>query len=138
MKTLLLIRGLPGSGKTTLGAFLSSMAAGGYAVHFEADRYFERCEGGVTRYDFDASKLRQAHEDCESKTAHALASGVPFVIVSNTSTQDWEVERYQSIASTHGYRFVSVIAENRHGGESVHDVPDETVERMRDRFDINL
>jgi len=31
-----------------------------------------------------------------------------------------------------------VIVENRHGGENEHDVPEETLKKMLDRFSIKL
>jgi predicted kinase len=138
MSTLLFLRGLPGSGKTTLGELLSGLVSSGAAEHIEADRYFEREEDGRTIYAFDPAKLREAHEYCEQQTVHALDSGIPLVIVSNTSTHEWEVNRYRRIADSHGARFISVIVENRHSGQSVHDVPSETLTRMRERFDLLL
>ena len=32
----------------------------------------------------------------------------------------------------------SIIVENRHGGENVHNVPQETLEKMKNRFEIKL
>ena len=32
----------------------------------------------------------------------------------------------------------SLIVENRHGGKNVHGVPDETLEKMEQRFSIKL
>lgn len=64
---LLLIRGLPGSGKTTMA---KKYAEVGY-VHCEADQYFET--GG--EYHFDAGKLRAAHDDCLRRTIAAMDAG---------------------------------------------------------------
>ena len=47
-KTLFILRGLPGSGKTTLAKSIG-------AVHFEADMYF--MEGN--EYKFDVTKLKR-------------------------------------------------------------------------------
>ena len=62
----------------------------------------------------------------------------PKVIVSNTFTQEWEMEDYYDLAKRYGYKVTSVIVENRHGGESIHSVPDATLGNMRNRFNIKL
>ena len=61
-KVLFIVRGLPGSGKTTLAKSLGS-------VHFEADMYF--MEGN--EYKFDITKIKKAHEWCQN-TLLACAS----------------------------------------------------------------
>ena len=45
---------------------------------------------------------------------------------------------YFDLASTYGYRVVSLIVENRHGSKNVHNVPEETLEKMRNRFEVKL
>jgi hypothetical protein len=45
---------------------------------------------------------------------------------------------YYDLAKKHGYRVFSVIVENRHEGVNSHDVPEETLQKMRSRFDIKL
>ena len=42
------------------------------------------------------------------------------------------------LAKEFGYTVVSLIVENRHGGENVHGVPADKVQEMRDRFEIKL
>jgi hypothetical protein len=60
------------------------------------------------------------------------------IVVSNTFTQEWEMEAYNLLAETYGYRVSSIIVENRHGGVNEHGVPDDKLEQMRDRFNIKL
>tara|TARA_R110000803_G_scaffold153384_2_gene218313 strand:+ start:5260 stop:5643 length:384 start_codon:yes stop_codon:yes gene_type:complete len=127
MKTLYLLRGLPGSGKSTLAESLD-----GY--WFETDFYFIR-DG---KYEFDVSKLKEAHEWCQDNTEVSMISAGGDIIVSNTFTQEWEMEPYIEMATKHGYRVVTLIVENRHGGESIHGVPEETMVKMKDRFEISL
>lgn len=128
--TLYLVRGLPGAGKSTFAfTFSNSMR-----YVFEADQYFIN-ENGI--YEFDASKLTAAHAWCQEKVRHELASGFDC-IVSNTSTTEREVEIYAKIAEDYNANFVSLIIENRHGSKSVHNVPDTSIEKMRQRFSIKL
>ena len=127
MKELFLLRGLPGSGKSTLAKTLNGK-------HFEADMYFIR-DG---KYKFNVSKLKEAHEWCRSSIGGLMINGEPRLIVSNTFTQTWEMEPYYKLAEKHGYRVYSLVVENRHEGESVHDVPKETIEKMARRFNIKI
>jgi dihydrofolate reductase len=60
------------------------------------------------------------------------------IVVSNTLTQDWEMEPYFDLANKYGFRVVSLIIENRHGGTNIHGVPEEKIQAMRDRFEISL
>ncbi len=128
-KQLFLLRGLPGSGKSTL-----AKAIGG--VHYEADMYFIDRETG--EYRFDASKLKLAHNWCAIQVQKAMVDEWPMVIVSNTFTQEWEMETYYKLARENGYRVFSLIAENRHGGTNVHGVPEDKLEAMRKRFEVKL
>lgn len=62
----------------------------------------------------------------------------PTIVVSNTFTQEWEMEPYFKLAEKYGYTVFSVIVENRHGGKNEHGVPEEKVQVMKDRFQIKL
>ena len=131
-KELFLLRGLPGSGKTTLANQL-----GGSLV--EADRYF--MEYG--EYKFDASKLKEAHAWCKEQVQNWMETNgrgfdVPRIVVSNTFTQEWEMKPYYDLAREHGYMVFSLIVENRHGGKNVHNVPEDKIDQMRKRFEVIL
>lgn len=128
-KTLILLRGLPGSGKSTVAKLF-----GDDSCHYEADMFFVK--DGI--YEFCPSKLKDAHTWCKDKTMKAMKAGYPTVIVSNTFTQEWEMESYYRMAEEHDYRVVSLIVENRHDGKNVHDCPEDKVEIMRNRFQIKL
>lgn len=128
MKTLILLRGLPGSGKTTLGYAIG-------VVPLSADDYFYDESGN---YNFDASKLRAAHNWCRLRTEQQMEDGVDTIVVANTFTQKWEMDGYYELANQYGYRVHSVIVENRHGGVNVHNVPDDKVKQMQERFEVIL
>lgn len=130
--TLLLLRGLPGCGKTTLGKFLLDENT----KHIEADEFFMN---GDT-YNFDSSKLGDAHAWCKNTVMGWMSSDTPVkkIIVSNTFTTVKEMNDYINLAKEFGYVVYSVIVENRHGGVNVHQVPEETLTRMKNRFDVKL
>jgi hypothetical protein len=68
----------------------------------------------------------------------AMKDDIPTIIVSNTFTQEWEMEVYYLLAEEMGYQVTSLIVENRHGGQNVHGVPEDKLKAMRDRFEIKL
>ena len=127
MKELFLLRGLPGAGKSTFAKAL----AGVYTI--EADKYF--MDGD--EYKFDPSKLKDAHAWCQEEVDF-LMKYEHKVIVSNTFTQEWEMQPYFDLAEKYGYRVYSLIVENRHGGVNEHNVPQETLEKMKNRFEVQL
>jgi predicted kinase len=133
MKSLYLLRGLPGAGKSTLAKKLGD-------AHFEADMYFTNENG---QYIFNGADIKKAHEWCQNEVQLAMilnhTSGLnESIVVSNTFTQEWEMEPYYKLAETYGYRVFSLIVENRHGGENLHNVPEDKIEAMRERFEVKL
>jgi len=133
---LFLVRGLPGSGKTTFATAIWNE----YAV-CEADKFFYDKDGN---YNFDPSKLKKAHAWCKNEVEIRMQDHqnnpqyYPEIVVSNTFTQEWEMEDYFKLAEKYGYKVVSLIVENRHGGKNQHGVPDEKIEQMKNRFEIKL
>jgi hypothetical protein len=89
-------------------------------------------------YQFDASKLKNAHEWCRMITESSMMDSKEKIVVSNTFTQEWEMEAYYKLADKYGYRVYSLIVENRHGGVNEHGVPADKLEAMRNRFEIKL
>jgi predicted kinase len=125
--TLLLLRGLPGSGKSTAASLLG-------CPHFEADQYF--MNNGV--YEWSVEKLHAAHLYCRSATGYAMDREEPLIAVSNTFTKESELNAYYDLAAEKGYRVISLIVENRHNGNNVHGVPQAKLEEMKNRFSIKL
>jgi len=131
MKQLILLRGLPGSGKSTAAKLFGGAR---WYAHYEADMYFMQ-DG---EYKFDPTKLRDAHAWCFSQIEKAMIDELPTVIVSNTFTQQWEMDSYYELAEKLGYQVFSLIVENRHEGVNVHGCPEDKIEQMRNRFEIKL
>jgi predicted kinase len=125
MSELVLIRGLPGGGKSTIA---KALALVGYA-HFEADMFFEPSAGD---YLFDSLKLKDAHAWCLSQARKAMADLTPCVIA-NTFSQLWEMQPYIDEAAKLGVDVRIVTATG--AWESVHKVPADVVERMRGRWE---
>jgi len=136
-RTLILLRGVPGSGKSTFASVIENELS-----ICEADKFFYNKEG---QYIFDSSELKFAHIWCFNQVRTRMeenkeSQGLYYskIVVSNTFTQEWEMERYFKLAQEYGYRVFSLIVENRHGGENIHNVPDNKLEQMKNRFSIKL
>jgi len=134
-KNLYIVRGLPGSGKST---FARSIAKS-YQI-FEADQYFMK----KGKYNFDPTKLKEAYQDCKQRVANRMRENLfnsiffNTIVVSNTFTQDWEMKYYRNIGRRYGYKVHTIIVENRHNGTNIHGVPSDKLQIMEDRFEIKL
>jgi hypothetical protein len=144
--TLYIIRGLPGSGKSSVAQQLV-----GDGNYFEADMYFTD-ENGV--YRFDPKKLQEAHAWCFSQVQKAMESrykqysdnetgfsgsylnSFDPVAVSNTFTQLWEMQPYIDLVKRPEYADWKVcIIEMPNNFGNTHGVPTEAIERMRTRWE---
>jgi adenylate kinase family enzyme len=134
MKKLILLRGLPGSGKST---FAKVIRPSTWNVHIEADMFF--IDPITKEYKFNGSKLKLAHNWCLIQTQKAMVDDdITYIVVSNTFTQEWEMEPYYKLAEENGYMVFSIIVENRHNGVNIHGAPEDKLKQMKDRFEIKL
>ncbi len=133
---LILLRGLPGSGKSTLGeVILKTHGFNNTNNVLSADDFFVDEKGD---YNFDITKLKEAHNSCQLKCAERMKLQLSKIVVANTFTQDWEMQSYFEMAERYHYRVHSIIVENRHSGKNIHGVPEDKLQIMKDRFNIKL
>lgn len=125
MAKLTLIRGLPGSGKSTHARSIDA------DIHYEADQFF--LVGPDDDYVFDVSLIKIAHEWCFSNTVRALRRGRD-VVVSNTFTQLWELNKYLELRRLIKDLEIEIIEMKTQYG-NIHNVPEETLNRMADRWE---
>jgi tRNA uridine 5-carbamoylmethylation protein Kti12 len=125
---LVLIRGVPGSGKSTLAkAIINSVEN---FTSFETDNKF-MVNG---EYVFDATKLKQYHHDTLLEVTKEVTSSKRLgVIVANTFTTMKEMQPYFDLAVRINACLTVINACGKF--ESTHDVPVQTMQRMRQRFE---
>jgi predicted kinase len=133
MSSLILLRGLPGSGKTTLANLLSEN--GKYPV-FSIDSYFTDPETGAYHFEFDRNHL--AYKQCEEQTKKALQQGIEKIFVDNTFTLEWELEAYFKLASEFKCKIHIITVENRQGSKNIHEVSDEQIKKMAAGYKVVL
>ncbi|KAI8917820.1 hypothetical protein DFJ77DRAFT_457935 [Powellomyces hirtus] len=138
-KTMFIMRGAPGSGKSSLARTLSL----GVGAVLSTDDYF--MQSGEYRFDF--TQLGKAHEWNQARAQRAIAEGAAPIVIDNTCTQAWEARPYVIMAQDAGYlvevvepqtawwlaRDIALLAaRNTHGVDAV------TIERMLSRWEPDI
>lgn len=139
-KSLILIRGLSGSGKTWLAEMIVGDDQKDKAMVC-ADDYFYGDDG---EYEFDHTKLKEAHEWCISETRDILTDGTEIVCVHNNFTRKWEADAYFKMAEEFGYS-VQVISLYDSGkndrdlaSRSPHDISEKAVQKQRQQWELDI
>lgn len=130
MFEIILIRGIPGSGKSTLAKNLTNY------IHIETDMYWGK------DYKFDPAQLGKAHSWCQEKFKFILSLELDFItyykgiIVSNTFTTLKELRPYFEIAKHFNIMPQIILCQGNY--KNVHNVPTETIEKMKNRFQFDV
>lgn len=126
------MRGLPGSGKSTL---IKEKYPN--AIVCSADHFFIDGEG---KYTFLPKDIGNAHAACLARAIEALKQSQSPIVIDNTNTQKWEYSKYLNLAQQYGY---NVLFENLFDGgltdeelaaRNTHNVPLDTIHKMRKRW----
>ena len=124
---VIIMSGVPGSGKSTFTKGLEK------PVICSADNYFMK----NGEYQFDVSKLAQAHGECLRVFTHALLEKSELVVVDNTNTTVLEIAPYYALAAAYGYhvKLVTVNCEPETAfARNVHGVPLQGIKAMHKRL----
>nr|CAD7403911.1 unnamed protein product [Timema cristinae] len=140
-KIMVLMRGLPGSGKSHLAKLLIKRTIGGDYRNFvfSTDDYFYNSSG---KYIFDPSKLPDAHDWNHRKVESKLRGGITPVVVDNTNLQAWEMHPYAKLAIKYGY-ILEVLEpytpwrfrEKELAERNIHGVPRQKIRAMLERYE---
>ena len=144
-KKLILMRGLPGSGKSFKAALLmgaAHLSSPAYTHNiFSTDDYWE--QNG--KYIFVGRMIGVAHEWNQKRVKKALQAGVYTIIVDNTNTCWKEIKPYVDMAKEYGYKIELQEANTawqfdveKCARRNIHSVPQGAIQRMMDRWEDTL
>ena len=129
---LILLRGLPGSGKSALAELLSEK--GKYPV-YAIDHYFT---DDKDNYYFRFEENHLAYAQCEKQTRESMEKGIEKIFVDNTFTLEWEMEPYFNMAADFKYFLFVLTVENRHGNKNIHGISDDQLKKMAIKYKVML
>ncbi|KAG9491933.1 hypothetical protein GDO78_000437 [Eleutherodactylus coqui] len=135
-KQIYLLRGLPGSGKTSLARKLKRDYPS--AVVFSTDDYFLLEDGS---YSYDPDLLQDAHKWNQKRARKAMNRGKTPIIIDNTNTVAWHMKPYAVMALQNRYQ-VLFLEPNTHWKFNVgelarrnsHGVSREKIQRMKNAY----
>ncbi len=159
-----ILRGIPGSGKSSMADFLASAFVSSYlfdnkidqtnrnwkedhtkyfgyneiklvSIH-STDEYFVN-EKGV--YKWEQSKIVSNHAKNYQSFRNSVESEIPLVIVDNTNTTAKEFTKYKNLAESYGYWVSFIVMPHPTIDEAVkrnkHHVPSDSIKKMVQRFE---
>lgn len=131
MKKLILMRGLPGSGKSSLAQSLDGLV-------LSTDDFFTK--KGV--YKFNIRAVGIAHGWNQKRAQKAMESGEELVIIDNTNIQAKEMKPYARMAKEFGYEIEIMEANTPHQFDvdklaqyNKHNVPKDKIQEMMDKYE---
>lgn len=141
-RILILMRGVPGSGKSHLARQIINMMFGPSPNHYKTyilstDDYF-MVRG---QYQYDKYRLSEAHSWNHNRAKSALRSGLSPVIIDNTNVELWEMEPYLREGVSNGY-IIEVVEPNTPWAKkahqlvkrNMHNVPLVNIKRMLENY----
>ncbi|TGL60193.1 ATP-binding protein [Leptospira ognonensis] len=131
-KSLILLRGLPGAGKTTLASLLVKNRM---LSCFSLDSYFTNEKG---EYQFDYKRNHLAYKACQSNVEEAMQMEESIILVDQTFALLWEMQPYLDLAKKYEYQLFVCTVENRHNGKNQHGISDEQVLKMAKGFSVEI
>lgn len=130
-KIAYIMRGVPGSGKSTKAAAL----AGPTGVIHSTDAYF-MING---HYEYDPTRLREYHNRNKTAFEKSLRAGVEVVICDNTNVLVEHMTPYIELARRYGY--VVCVVELPHPDPAIaaqrnlHGASEEVIRRMLEKWE---
>jgi len=137
-KTVFIMRGIPGSGKTTLSDSIKKENIENSVSICSSDSFFTH-DG---KYEYDSSKIVQAHAVCFKDFISSISKAIHVIIVDNTNIRIGVINSYISLAVSNGYNveiheFIANIPEDIRTcfERCQHGVPEDAINSMSLRFE---
>ena len=92
-KVMIVMRGAPGSGKSSRA---QELGKGGIVLG--SDDFWG------PDYAFDKGRIGEAHAWNQQRVVEAMQAGISPIVVDNTNSQSWEIRPYVELAEGFGYR----------------------------------
>lgn len=143
MKALYLIRGLPNTGKSSIGYILLELyqAAGRTCAMIETNDFVYHPEDVTEeqerfgKYIYEQEQNERCHELCLEKSIQAMRDEqVEAVIVCSTFTEHQDLKHYLDAAKEFGRAVFVLGVENLHGKDNGRGVDLNAISKMSDRF----
>lgn len=141
MKKVIIMRGWPGTGKSTLAKCIKD------AVVVSADNFF--INGRTGEYKYYPDLIKNAHQSCKDHFFRCCSENINPIVVDNTNINVRQYRFYEDVAHEYGYKVYQLVApkENHNNGldmsaeacykRNVHNVPLATIERMKKEFEVD-
>uniref|UniRef100_A0A914W373 NEDD4-binding protein 2-like 1 n=1 Tax=Plectus sambesii TaxID=2011161 RepID=A0A914W373_9BILA len=136
-KTLIMMRGLPGSGKSHLARNIKNYSFNGQI--FCTDDFFYTSDGA---YLFDPSKLPEYHARNLNNVRDAVGKHMSLIIVDNTNVLGVHMKPYVSLAAENGYEVYFIepgttwkFNASECAKRNLHGVPPSAIQRMLDDYE---
>ncbi|XP_067643420.1 uncharacterized protein [Eurosta solidaginis] len=144
-KVMVIMRGVPGSGKTCLAKNLIERYVSlneQYTIHdfiFSSDDFFYKSSG---RYKWQGCLLDQAHQFNQQRVKERAQAGWSPIFVDNTNVKLWEMLYYAQVAVQNGY-IIELLepktswrkSANKLSQKTKHGVPAEKIQLMLNNFE---
>ncbi|XP_023019195.2 uncharacterized protein isoform X1 [Leptinotarsa decemlineata] len=146
-KVMVILRGMPGSGKSYLARKVLQSTIGydqNHPLHIlSADDFFYQRRTGF--YDYDVRKIEEAHTWNQKRATQALTRSFSPVLIDNTHTRMWEMRPYAAMATKYGY-LIHILEPDTHWSfndkelakRNSHGVPRVKIKEMIDRYEKNI
>ena len=143
---LIILRGLPGCGKTTFANFLKSQSTDKENVCiYSFNSYFEQKDG---KYAFDGRRVRDAKNEAYATVSDLMKSGKPVIIVDDCNITISDVKPYIEDADTNKYS-VEIVEVKSPWSKNIdelvnrciangHNISKEVIENMDQRWYFDM
>jgi len=146
-RTLIIIRGLPGAGKSTEAEKYGSKHS--IATTDDYPGLYSVSEDGTL--EFNGSKkigefpmIAHAHEANKKKVSSLMCASIPYIVVPNTNTRYWECHQYIEIAKrwNYGWKYIDLfdagLSDEELADRCIHNVPVKIIAKMRLRYEFDV